>query len=350
MKLDQLADESNLQLYRLLQGVDLPDFVKDAELDSADSLAPLEKTAYADEVNVAFPINTPARVYVSNAFFQSKKAELSRFGSSHVAAVAEKIKDAADLFSISREIEAFNILHEKRANRDFELKHVCEIEDAEHTEPVLLFPYKTAEDFAKSAQVFAANMSKYPFPWREQVSRSFLAKSAEAGVDELPDIICKYAGLFFPEHTSVLSQELARRAGKMSSKTAKDRLTQLSDAVLDVEFDSVDDVMKVAHIVYCIEQEDGAYDRPKTAELLPDPVDKFFALSATKVAEILNVVDMGGSKFQIEPLKKISADKYKEAFGIDIDPTNEDQLRDILPTMPLSDVSLFQELTGATPV
>lgn len=349
MKLDQLSDASNLQLYRLLQGVELPDFVKDAEMDTEDSVAALEKSAYADQVNIAYPIDTPARVYVSNAFFMAKRAEFERkFGTAHANSVAERIKQAAELFSVSREVEAYNEVQEKKASRDLELKHVCEVQDDEHPEPIALFPYKTADEFSKSAQVFADNIRNYPFEWRTQIASSFLAKSAEAGVDELPDLVCKYAGLFFPVHTSVMSAELARRANKMSSKVAKDHLDQLASAVDGIE--SLEDVMKVARIVYHIEQNDGAYDRPKTAALLPDPVDVMFALPPTKVAEILNVVQMAGEHYSMDTLKKISADKYKEAFGIEIDPQNEAQLRDILPTMPLSDVSLFKELTGVDSV
>ena len=352
MKLDQLSDTSNLQLYRLLQGVELPDFVKDAELDTAASVSDLEKSAFADQLNFAFPINTPARVYVSNAFYQAKKAAIEdSYGTGFATEVETRIKSAADMFSCANEIAAYNVLHEKRANRDYEVVHVCTIEDPEMTpSEIPLFPVKTAGDFIKSAEVFAANTNKYPFEWREQISRAFLQKAADFGVDELPDLICKYAGLFYPALTSQISSELARRAGKLSSKEAQDRLSRLATAVEGLELDSLDEVLKIARITHHIEHQDGAYDRSKTAELLPDPVDVFFTLPPTKVAEILNVVAMAGDKYSIDPLKKVSADKYKEAFGIDIDPQDEDQLRDLLPTMPLSDVSLFRELTGVQPI
>lgn len=352
MKLDQLSDTSNLQLYRLLQGVELPDFVKDAEIDTDASVEPLEKTAFADQVNIAFPINTPPRVYVSNAFFQAKKAEMEdRYGSAHVAAVSDKLKEAAELFSISREIEAYNFLAEKRANRDYEVVHVCTINDPSmDPQEIPLFPVKTAGEFSKSAQVFVDNIGNYPFEWREQIAQSFLAKAATFGVDELPDLVCKYAGLFYPVHTIDMATELNRRANKMDSKEAKEKLDALAIAVEDAEFESVEDVMKIAHIVHCVEFQDGAYTRSTSAGVLPDPVDVFFSLPPQKVAEMLNVVEMAGEKYPMEMLKKVSADRYKEAFGIDIDPTNEDQLRDVLPTMPLSDVSLFRELTGACPI
>lgn len=346
MKLDQLNDQSNIQLFRLLSGVELPEFVKDAEVDSDATVSGLEKSAFADEVNFAYPIDTPARVYVSNAFFQAKKAELTqRYGSMHTENVAAKIAAAAELFSISAELTNFNELTNKRANHDLELRHVCEVEEG-----TALFPYKTAAEFSQSAQVFANNIGKYPFDWREKIAKAFLAQSAEVGVDELPDLVCKYAGLFFPIDTASMSNELARRANKMSSKTAAERLTQLSQAVDGLEFDSIEDVMKVARIVHHTELEDGAYGRPKTAELLPDPVGSLFAVSPIKVAGLLNVVDMAGEKYRMDALTKVSAHQYKEAFGIDIDPTNEEALRTILPTMPLSDVTLFRDLTGVEPI
>jgi hypothetical protein len=331
--------------------VEVPDFVKDAAVDDEESVADLEKSAYADQINIAYPINSAARVYVSNAFFQSKKAELeNKFGTAHTKDVEARIKSAAELFSISAQLETYNQAYEKRANRDLEIHHVCTLVDDEVGEQSF-FPYRNAEEFSKSAEVFERNLSNYPFEWRVNIAKSFLSKAAEAGVDELPDIICKYAGLFYPAHTSDIAREVARRATKLTSKTAQDQLNQLASAVSGFEsFDSLDDVMKIAEILYRVEQADGAYDRPKTAELLPDPVGMLFVYSPEKVASILNVVDMGGEQFNLSDLKKISSDRYKEAFGIDIDPSNESQLRDILPTMPLSDVSLFKELTGTLPV
>lgn len=346
MKLDQLNDASGLQLYRLLQDVDIPDFVKDAEVDNEASLDALEKTAYADQINCAYPINTPARVYISNIYFQSKRAELENlYGTKHITQVGEAIKSAAEVFNISGEVEAYNAVAEKRAHQDYELVHVCTINDDDLGE-TNLFPVKTSAEFVKSADVAAQNMHKYPFEWREEISKGFVTKSAAFGVDELPDIICKYAGLFFPDHTKNIANELVRRASKLSSKEGQDNLNKLAEAVADSEFESIAEAMKVARIAQRIEELDGAYDRPKTAELLPDPVDVFFPLPATKVAEILNVVDMAGEKYHMNSLKKVSAARYKEAFGVDIDPSNEEQLRDVLPTMPLSDVSLFKELTG----
>ena len=352
MKLDQLSDQSNRQLYRLLQGVELPDFVKDAEIDTAASVGDLEKSAFADQINFAFPINSPARVYVSNAFFQAKQAEIeNRYGTAHTEGIHTRIKEAAEMFSISATLDAYNTLHEKRASRDYEVTHVCTIYDSEMTpSEIPLFPVKTAGDFTKSAQVFVENIAKYPFEWREQIAKEFLQKAADFGVDELPDLVCKYAGLFYPAHTSQIASELARRANKLSSKEARAQLSQLATAVDGSEFDNIEEAMKVAQIVHHIELNDGAYDRPKTAELLPDPVDVLFAHPPTKVAEILNVVDMGGESYGVETLKKVSADNYKKAFGLDIDPQNEEQLRDLLPTMPLSDVETFRELTGVQPI
>ncbi len=351
MKLDQLSDASNRQLYALLQGIDVPEFVKDAELDDHEAVEELAPSAFADQVTRSFPIDTPARVYISNAFYQAKKAELEdKLGTEHTADVGSRIKSAGELFSITSVLEAYNESFEKRASADYEQQHVCVIQD-DLLGQQELFPYKRPQEFVKSAEVFAKNLTQYPFEWREQISKAFLAKAAEVGVDELPDVICKYAGLFLPDHTEHIAQEITRRANKLTSKVAKEQLTTLSSLVAGLEgFESIEDVMKIAQIVYHVEQADGAYDRPATASLLPDPVDTFFANSPEKTAELLDVIDMGGEKYAVKELKKISADRYKEAFGIDIDLANDTQLREVLPTLPLSDVSLFRELTGIEPV
>ena len=75
---DASTDYSGKELYAILSSVDLPDYVKTAELDDVSDLSGLNKEAFADADRRIYPINTPARVYVSNAYFMSKQAAISK--------------------------------------------------------------------------------------------------------------------------------------------------------------------------------------------------------------------------------------------------------------------------------
>ena len=88
----------------------------------------------------------------------------------------------------------------------------------------------------------------------------------------------------------------------------------------------------------------------KVASEIGDLVDRVYSLSLDKVAEILDCIEMAGDFYKLAELTAISPEIYKEAFGCDIDPSNRSVLRDVLPTMPASDVSLFRELSGVTPL
>jgi hypothetical protein len=111
------------------------------------------------------------------------------------------------------------------------------------------------------------------------------------------------------------------------------------------------EVMKVAEVLYNIENMEGLYDNVKVAQILGDPVDCIFTEQITKVASDLSYVEVHGDKYKLDDLTKISKDHYEEAFGdCGIDPSSPEKIADILPTMPRSDVKLLEEITGLRPI
>lgn len=347
---DQSKDLAGITMFRLFNDLELPEFVKQAELDTQDELAQLPKEAFADDVRKEYPINSAARVYVSNAFFKNKQAELAKhYGKEYVAYVGARIKQAAELYKISEDLSKFEGTLNKQASATTE--YIASFEAVDHfgeLQVVDLFPIKTAEDLALSANVFADNISNYPMEWRRQIANSFVEKSAMYHVEELPDIVCKYAGLYFPADKETIKNELQRRGSKLQKEASKEAVKQMVDLVDDLE--TIPDYLKLAEAVGVIEQRDGVMDLPQASSFLPDPVDYIFSNSPEKVAALLDTVEMGGEVWKLADLKQIPADRYKEAFDIDIDPTDDTTLRDILPTMPLSDVALFRELSGINPI
>ena len=346
ISLDQTTDYSRGELLKFTNDINLPEYVKTAELDDANSVKDLSKEAFADQWNKAFPIYTPASTFISSLYFNSKKADLYKmWGNFYTSAVSDSLNKAAQVHGIEKDIEeATKSLIQKQAadyNDSFIYTAKLGGEDVE------LYKVKTAADFTDACNDFSKNVGNFPFEWRLGIAQNFVKRASEFGVDELPDLVCKYAGMFYPD-IAALDKELEYRMSKLSSEDHKKIVSQLRDILPSIEKTS--EFMQLAEIVYNTEKVAGLYSNHERKCILRDVVDAVFTLPIEKVAEIVDVVKMGNFQFSMRDLKKVSSDKYEEAFGVVLDPQKEAELREVLPTMPLSDVRMFQELTGIKPV
>lgn len=338
--IDQNQDYSSRELYSYLSGVRLPEFVKQA---SISEVVGFEKTAYADGSKY-FPIAKKVDTFISAVFFLNKHADLKKAkGEKYVQKVAAAIDAAADIFEIKQDISNYGIqmIQKKAAEESKEQTIIFKIAQDEFD----LFTIKVASDVSIKAAEFVAGLDRYPFEWRKAISEQFV-KAAEAyDIDELPDLILKYAGQYFPSSEDV-KLELARRKTKLSAENAQ----RYEDLISDVDnIETRDEFFKLAEVCYFIEKNAGLYDKPQYRKILGDPVDKFFTLHFEKVAELMDVVKVGNARYTINELQKVSSDIYEKAFGFE-KPASADELRDILPTMPLSDFNLFKQLSGISAI
>lgn len=340
--IDQNTDYSSRELYSYLSGVNIPDFVKEAELDSV-RVPVSEKIAFADSIGKKFPINSKANIYISNAFLQSKKAEIAELkGDLYVARVEDAINKAASLLDISDSLSEFNKVAELRDLEDYnDLTVTVKLA----SEEVPLFNIKTAAQVCQGAADFVRDINKFPFEWRRGISEQFVKAAEALNVNELPDIILKYAGQYFPDIVHI-REDLKHRATKLASED-KESYLKLAEDVANIE--TIDEVFKLAEYCHFIEKRAGVYENKYTKKIIKDPVDSFFTLTAEKVASILDTVTMGGMKFAMSDLRKVPGEVYEQAFGFDLD-VKTAEARDILPTMPKEDVGLFMELSGVKPV
>ena len=345
--IDQSKDYSNKELYQYLSGVNIPNFVKEAAIADLKHAGVLTKTAFADQENRLFPINSKAKTYVSNAFFVNKKAELEKLrGKAHVEKTAEMLKIAARIHGIESEVAEYNKIAEARLNAAPKDKSIVfKIKTADSVSEIDLFTVKTAGDVTRQAEGFIQNISRYPFEWRRGISEQFVKAAESFGLDELPDLILKYAGQFYPDLNHV-KQELARRMTKLSEEN-KARYQQLIDVVGGTS--SKEEFFKLAECVYYTEKNAGLYDKNYYGKILGDPVDQIFTLHFSKVASDTDVIEMGGEKFAAADLAGVPADIYHQAFGFELDPKSA-EAKDILPTMPKADVALFKQLSGISSI
>lgn len=87
-----------IRLFGQPNGVELPEFVKEAEYDEESLVESLPSTSFADSINRRFPVHTPADTYVSAAYFYGKTAGADKN-------IEANIQKAAAIFNIFNEIE-----------------------------------------------------------------------------------------------------------------------------------------------------------------------------------------------------------------------------------------------------
>lgn len=343
---DQQTDYSNKELYGMFVNTDLPEYVKTAELDDSLELSGLPKTAFADTERRIYPINTPARVYVSNAYFINKKADISKlYGEDYTSQLENNIKEAAELFDIAEDLNNYNSSFNEKTASDYEEHYLTEFDLGETQ--IRLYPVKTAADLSESADHFVKNIKNYPFDVRVKTAQNIIRFAEELGVDEVPNLVMKYAGLYYPDLAG-LEREIWRRSNKLEKEANK---KIYADLISDIDnITEVGEVMKVAELLFNVENMEGLHDKTAVAKVLGDPVDCIFTQSIDKVAQELSFIDIHGDKYKVEDLTKISRDKYEEAFGFELDPADIEKLAEILPTMPRSDVKLFEEISGIRPL
>jgi hypothetical protein len=345
LALDQKTDFSGRELYQFLKGIEVPAFVKEASLDVAEDLEGLAPSAYGYPELEAYPINTPARTYVSYAHFVNKEAGLiDRYGKEKTAEIESRILKAAEVFGIEKTLAPLKarVILKTAA---IEPRPVYIFQMGEDRVP--FFHYKTAEDLSEHAQNFAREAKKFPFKNRKEICEAFVKAAEEVGLDDLPELILKYAGFAFGDAEQV-AEELRRRQSILKeSRFVPAELHEVYKSASTLGANGVvtlHDIYKLAEICDTLEAELKISNTAR--QRLGDPLDKMLTISVEKAAEELNCVCMGGRVYPISELVKIPKEVYQEAFGLDddFDPKDEEALRAILPTMPKADVDFFDEL------
>lgn len=344
LSFDQTTDYSFRELHKFLKKASIPEYVKEAsESTDYDSLP---KEAFADPYNRAFPKHSKEDTYLSYVHFINKKASLKKkYSPAYVADVDSKLKKSAALFEITQDLENYTSSLNTKEASDYSEKTIYEADL--NGQPYPLFTYKTAEELKLASEQYARDYKRIPFEWRKDICNNFIKAAKVEGLDDMPDIICKYAGMFYPDTDAVVNT-LKFRADITKNAEHKEAYTKMADNVEGL-IDN-DDFMKVAETCYWMERNQGIYDNKNSSATYGDPVDRIFTLSIDKIAATLDVVKLGNDYYKMTDLQSVKPDIYKEAFGIDIDNTDTDSIRESLPTMPLSDVSLFRELSGVRPV
>lgn len=337
--LDHIDDFSKKELYNYLSGHQIPQYVKNAEEDTFETKEMLPKTAFAS-TGKSFPINTKARTYLSYVFLKNKEASIKEtFKKQYFDDALKNVKQAADAFGIQKDLDKYDKEYlQKQAGETWAHTLSIPIGDDE----LELYSVKNASETHNASIDFVKNIRKYPFAWRRKIANHLYKAAEDFELEDLPDLVLKYAGFYIPDPTHI-EDEIARRSGQIKDAAKKEQYQKLAEGAPTASYN---DLLKIAGDLDMFEDQEGLYANSKVAAILGDVVDKVFTLSMEKVANIIDVVNCHDKTYHIRDLQKVGAHIYKEATGIDIDPSNKDELREVIPTIPRSDMALLEELSG----
>lgn len=280
--MDYYSDHGHL-LTKIFLNRPLPDFVKNAAVDSGDELSALPGTAFADAGMRQFPVHNPENIYVSAVYFQANPELRAKR-----ADIWDKIRESATLFGIEGEIEKV-----ARLIAEIETRKVAQevkpwaIEVKIEGQPQVITAYgKTASDLEDLEAKFLTEVGQVAFPFRSKVAAEILRVAGELGVDA-GDEIYKLAGEAIPDPDLMLSNIKARGVTVGFDKVG----TLISDATLILEKRDFSAVDKLAADLDAFDREHGLthlYGRK-----FPDPHRSVYGLTIPAARKLASQVTVG---------------------------------------------------------
>ena len=160
---DVVSDVNRAGFFKIAKMVELPDFVKEAELTTVEDINGLRSAAFADSTNRKFPIHTAADTWLSWAYF-CKHGQKS-YGESEMSKIASKITEAAALWKV----QLPRFYFEKLAAEAVKIKYVYRGQEKAATE------VHSVEELEKIAQDLLTNRARYPYEMRRDAARQVLS-------------------------------------------------------------------------------------------------------------------------------------------------------------------------------
>lgn len=333
------TDSFKLGLHVLNETYSMPEYVKQAELESLDPevLDKLPPQAFADPAYHRYPCHTKAATWVSMGYFFKDYDNIPE-------SQQDKLLNSFDKFAkyYGMEDDYARLLQETiDLHKQAEL--VPETDSPKLTEQG--GSIGNVDEICKAASWLVKQKNKLPLAKRAEMAAKIL-KQADVFNINFPEkaSLEQTAGYGVSEPEEIISL-MRVRASMCKNAEYSDELNGLADRLSGVNpFDrvwmkvacAIDDFDKMAGLMRC--RENG--DMP-----LPEEVVFALPLSVIKEADAATVQLQNGKVYQLSKLAEVSKDKYEEILGPDItgaifmgDFFDKEAASEILSTIPRFDV------------
>ena len=369
---DFYDDENRQQLFALDHLVSLPEFVKNAELETKEALAALPTTSFADPKNRKFPCHTKAASYLANAYFQAAKPLYPKEEAGSIQARLEKF---ASFWQIKHLCGLFNKTWAKVASaelpdlgdNDYALIYEADGHKIRH------MPMPNAISVKRAGEYLYANRFMYTYPMRKMAAQRILLKAA--AYDEKARKGEKVAGAAFGslrfEHDTLAYLERAAGLGATHPMWAAEKIAQrvillgnnnrnmgikvklaeVAEQLKSLHEIGTPELYKLAELVDAVDRESGLANHYNEGVDLPE--EMFFAVLEKEAEEVLDnyITLQTGNSYPVETLLRLPLEKVAKVLGDDfVNAIRRDDMlgldaykfAELIPTLPRDDAELLE--------
>ena len=352
--LDPTDDRNRVELVKLAQRYNFPQFVKEANLDETMEPGQIAVTAYADPVRKKFACHNAAATWLSAVYFHEKSAEYHIKDRTHIC---ERFEKLADYFAIRPAYDAIvKRASELRADNSLPDSSYAYVWQANDGTKERFYPLDTTANIKVAAEWLHKERDAIPFHNRNVIANKILEKAAAKGAalgDRLTDFVERQAGRGIPDPPEVYT--LLERRAKLASEKHAVEIMKLAEAVKKTPRVALqpNELVKLATTVDMIDHAIGL--KGKYTEILPRPEDVIFKVTYTKAASdhAQLCALQTGSIYGKEQLSKLARSDVEGLFGTDF--ANEvctgldvdaEKLAEVAHTLPRPDAELLEALLG----
>ena len=346
MLIDLATDRGYVHFTHIKNTVqELPEFVKQANIDDCSAIEDLPPIAFADPINRKFPIHTKAAAMISYLYFKSQEDKLQKMAANRIRS---RFTDSGRLWGIRTEMaqadERFQPQVEKEASAD----DYALTADGQH-----FLPINTSENIVKSAAELIESRQNLPYDMRKEAATRIMQAAVAHGFEtlDLPDELHRMAGFGFTTKEAML-HEIKRRelyAAGMRSPI-RETLNKLANSLANAETTPKDTVEKVAQVIDTVDRTLGITSLYGTDFSFPEDVLFSFTEKSAAHIKASKVPMTTGTVYDLEDLAKdaqvfrvFGDDFYNDVVRTD-GSVDLQKVADVLPTMPKDSAALFDRL------
>jgi len=346
-----ITDDVSKTVYaNLINKVDVPDYVKSAQVETEESVKHLEPRAFADNINCKLPVNTKASCWTSALYLYGHPENIA--SSRRKDAEANLIKHAK-IWGIVNEVEAT-----KQAFEVVEVPAEYALTFNFRGTDISRCPCHTTELAKKSCSWLYDHRNRFPIAEQAKAAHTLIDKAG--GYSDVPTDAKDYLGALSESNTFATAPNI-HIAGAIKERLVSVKRSQwgdLGNALLKVANDLTENpyhLMKGASTVQAaLEAFDTQFDlQKKWGSSITHPVDACYSITRSKAAAAVadTVKLMNGNHFNLSTaalsdieigLKQAGDDflAYAKPDGLNLD---INKVKEILPTIPAPDANRFQQ-------
>jgi hypothetical protein len=344
--IDITTDTSKKYYNAFMQKLEMPEYVKSANVTTADDTVNMNSDCFADNVGRRFPINTKASCWCSAVYFYGNQCNKD----SRSRQVEANLEKAASIWGISNDLTII-----KKAFSEHHIPVTYALSFEFKGKPVNRCPDHTKEAAITSAQWLYENKVNFPLQIQKQAAARLAVK---ADLSKVSSAVASYIDrLANSESYSNLNCKVAVAITDRLNSISTAKWDSLENEMLKIANELAAKPFELCHSGELLSTALEALDvkhglNHKWGSALQHPIDCCYKVNVCKVAmdtaSIVHLttgtpVDLAKiSDLQLEKGLKIAGDdflSYCQTDGFNVD---RNKAAEILPTLPKPEAKRFE--------